>query len=320
MHRFLQNLHAPDSAAALAAWLQAPRDENCRCYAIADMSILEARALRSLERLSAPSAPLLDGSRYAAYGELGPRLVPLVDFDASAMARFIGIADGLPALSFVEIETSNGMPDRATLLWLADARTSDGLHLYCRFPDTRVLVSVLRVLDRAQIARLGQSVRRWAWLGRDGKFQCRDFTGVTAEELAGGGAAIEFSDEQFAALVQAAECDLLYQQLLELAPELIPDSTAFEIFARLEALLNLARGYGLTEPPDQLQFVTIAWSSSERFHELDSLSPTWTATRSGSKSFSMAVAEWSDGQWDEIESIASRPTDPASLKAQFPNA
>jgi len=317
MHRFLQNSHTPDSAATLTAWLHAPRDENCSCYAIADMSILEAPALRSLERLSAPSTPLLDGSRFAAYGELGPRLVPLEELEAAAMERFIGIVDGLPALSFVEMQTSNGTPDRTALLWLADAKTSDGLHLYCRFPDTRVLVSVLRVLDRAQIARLGQSVRRWAWLGRDGEIQCRDFTGVTADGQAGGGAAIEFSDQQFAALVQAAECDLLCQRLLEVAPELIPNSTPFEIFARLEALLNLARGYGLTEPPDQLQFVTIAWSSSECFHELNSLSATWSSTRSGSKSFSMAVAEWSDGQWDEIEAIASRPTDSSSLTSSL---
>lgn len=311
MHRFLQNSHEPDFTEALTAWLRAPRDDDCRCFAIADMSILDASVLRSLERLAAPNIAVLEGSRYAAYDELGPRLIPLGTPDAATIERFIGTTVGLPALSFVELHAPNNTPDRSGLVWLADAKTSDGLQLYCRFTDTRVLPSVLRVLDCAQAARLGQSVRRWAWLGRDGKFQWRDFTGASADKISGGNSAMEFSDRQFATLMQAAECDLLYQQILEVSPELIPNSSPFEIFGRLEALLNLARGYGITEAPDQLQFITIAWSSSERFHELDSLSATWRATGSGSMSFSVAVTEWSEGHWDEIESTASRTPEPS---------
>lgn len=301
MHTFLQNPHLADIGAALRAWLAAPRSPEYCLYALADMSILDATALKKMERLSAPGIALLEGSRYTAYEELGPRLFPLSPLEPPAVERFIGIASGLPALSFVELLAPEGSPDRRGLVWLAEAETSDGLLLYCRFTDTRILPGVLQVLDRAQIGRLGHTVRRWAWVGRDGGLHTRDFPCTTSDDDSATDVAIQFSDAQFAALMQAAECDTVYQMLREVSPEIVPVLPPVDIYRRLDALLRVARGYGLTEAPDQLQFVSIAWSSSERFHELECLGPTWAATCSGGQRFGDAVKEWPDAIWDGIE-------------------
>ena len=305
MQSFLHDPHSDDLGARLVEWLAIPRAPDYQPWALVDMSMLDAGVLGRLERLTGASVALLDGSRYAAYEELGPRLIPLSSISPPAIERFVAHFSGRPALSFVELPTCERSPDLAGLARLAEAETSDGLQLYCRFSDTRILPNVLQALDPQQTERLARTVRRWAWIGRDGHLQSSKFAEKTSKRASESDEPFQLSDAQFSALMQAAECDTLHQLLCDISPEIIPDLPGSAIHRKLDRLLSVARDYGITEAPDQLQFVTIAWSSSEHFHELSSLSSTWNTTRSAKQRFGEAVKDWSDEIWDEIESMAN---------------
>ncbi|NMF87901.1 DUF4123 domain-containing protein [Aromatoleum petrolei] len=306
MPTYLQNPHQAELAAALSAWLSAPCPSGFQLWALADLSILGATALRTIERLASPTFALLDGTRYAAYEEIGPRLIPIIGDSERITESLLAMANTLPALSFLELKTDDCEPRREQLATLACVETPDGLQLYCRFTDTRVLPGVLRVLDHSQRSRVAQTVRRWAWIGRDGHLEAQ----YLAEANMGSRetrTALSLSDDQFTALMQAAEPDILFGLLREISPEIIPARAPSTIHARLASLLQTARRYGIDDTPDQLQFVTIAWSTSEQFHELESLAGIWAATRSGELRFRDAVMRWTDEQWNEIETMNSDP-------------
>ena len=74
---FLQNQHAAELADELALWLGEGSPQNYRCFVIADMTMLNPKMLARLERHTSAGVQILETSRYAAYEELGPRLIPL---------------------------------------------------------------------------------------------------------------------------------------------------------------------------------------------------------------------------------------------------
>ena len=149
MPRFLQNPHHTGLATQLAQWLAHCTDASLAPLALVDMSMLDASAHCQLSRVVGPSTPLLAGSRYAAYGELGPRLFALRAVESSALERLLTLTDGRPASSVLELATRDDTPECSTLQWLADAQSADDTRLYCRYADTRVLPNVLDILDPA---------------------------------------------------------------------------------------------------------------------------------------------------------------------------
>ncbi|MBT0963128.1 DUF4123 domain-containing protein [Denitromonas iodatirespirans] len=304
MTRFLQNTHGGSLAPHLSQWLAQCGDETHSPYALIDMSMLEPTTHGRLERLAGPSIELLAGTDYEAYGELGPRLFALSAIDSTALARLTGTTDARPALSVLEITTHAGVPDLRGLQWLADAQGTDDTRLYCRYADTRILPNVLSVLDPTQSAWLARTIRRWAWVGRDGTLESIDFTPTDSAAPRHDETRIHFDDAQFGTLMQAAEADTLFDDLHDQSPEIIPTADPATLWRRLDALLDIARTHGIDDAPDQRQFITLAWSASEHFHTLPALAATFDATRSGSKRFADAVAGWNDDIWNQIEALA----------------
>ncbi len=168
MKSFLQNQHAAELADELALWLEEGNPQNYRCFAIADMTMLNAKMLVRMERHASTGVQILETSRYAAYEELGPRLIPLDRLPSEKMQRFLSASDGVPALSFVELLAPEGIPQLQSLIWLGEAKTADGMQMYCRYTDTRILPVLLNTLIDDQTAVLAGSIRRWAWVNRRG--------------------------------------------------------------------------------------------------------------------------------------------------------
>lgn len=304
MARFLQNTFNANLASELTHWLAQSANNTSVPYALLDMSMLDATAHRRLERAVGPSIELLAGTAYAAYGELGPRLFALSLADMAALERLVSVTDACPALSVLEIAAHAGAPDLRALQWLADAQSADGTRLFCRYADTRILPKVLTALDPTQKAWLARTIRRWAWVDRDGSLESIDFTPTDSTAPPHDETRIHFDDAQFNALMQAAEADTLFDVLHDQSPEIIPAADPATLWHRLDALLGIARTHGIDDAPDQLQFITLAWSASEHFHTLPALAETFNATRSGSKRFADAVAEWNDDIWNQIEALA----------------
>ncbi|WP_150428746.1 DUF4123 domain-containing protein [Dechloromonas sp. CZR5] len=303
MNTFLQNQHAAGLADELADWLGADRSSNYECFAIVDMSMLNAQMLARMERHASPSIQLLETSRYAAYEELGPRLIPMKRLQADKLKWFLGASDGVPALSFVELQVSEGSPRRQSLVWLAETKTDDDVHLYCRYTDTRILPALLDQLTENQTTTLGSTVRRWAWINREGKLsQKKSFP--TPEEISDAPVPpLSLDKRQFAEMMQAAEADLIFGMLRESSPEIIPDTTPSDIHQRLSNLLDAGRERGVVDAPDQLQFVAIAWSSSETFYQLPCLAPSWEVIRNRQARFSDVLKTWDDNIWEQIDAL-----------------
>ncbi|HPR08199.1 MAG TPA: DUF4123 domain-containing protein [Denitromonas sp.] len=307
MTRFLQNAHHAELAAHLTHWLEHCAGTAYQPYALIDMSQLDDTARRGLMRASWTSTAMLDGSRYAAYDELGPRLFPLANADAVCVARLLSVTDRRPALSVIELPVRNGSAELGTLHWLADAQTADGTRLYCRFTDTRILPEVLGILDPAQKTRLARAARRWAWVARDGTLQTTNIAPADTAEPSDDETSIHFNDAQFAALMQATEADTLFDILNDNAPKTIPTAEPAELWHRLNVLLGIARTHGITDAPDQGQFIFLAWHVSEHFHTLPALAPSFDAIRRGTLRFPDAVAHWDSDIWNQLEAMADRP-------------
>lgn len=265
--------------------------------------MLNPKMLARLERHTSAGVQILETSRYAAYEELGPRLIPLDRLPSEKMQRFLSASDGVPALSFVELLAPEGIPQLQSLVWLGEAKTADGMQMYCRYTDTRILPVLLNTLTDDQTAVLAGSIRRWAWVNREGRLNQKIFaeTKVVSDEPL---PPLSFEDQQFSSLMQAAEADLIFSMLRESSPEIIPETTPFDIHRRLSNLLDAGRERGIVDASDQLQFVAIAWSSSETFYQLPCLVPSWEMTRSEKGRFSEVLKTWDDSIWEQIDALS----------------
>lgn len=299
---FLQNPQVAELAEELASWLGVGKSSNYQCFAIADMSMLDARLLARMEWHASPGIRMLDTSRYAAYEELGPQLIPMENLKADKLAGFLSASDGFPGLSFVELQAPAGVPQLQALVWLAEAKTTDDTQLYCRYADTRILPVLLDNLAEDQTAVLAASIRRWAWINRQGQLSEKSFA---APEAASDDAIspLSFDDAQFSTLMQAAEADLIFGMLRESSPEIIPQTKPFDIHRRLSHLLDAGRERGIVDAQDQLQFAAIAWSSSEAFYQLPCLAPSWEIIRSNDERFSDVLKTWDDTIWAQIDAL-----------------
>lgn len=213
MVRFLQNTFNANLASKLTDWLAQSANKTSTPYALLDMSMLDATAHRRLDQAAGPSIELLAGTAYAAYDELGPRLFALSLADMPALERLISATNARPALSVLEIAADAGAPDLRALQWLADAQSADGTRLYCRYADTRILPNVLKVLDPTQKTWLARTIRRWAWVDRDGSLKSIDITPTDSSAPPHDRGGIHFDDAQFGTLMQAAEADTLFDVL-----------------------------------------------------------------------------------------------------------
>lgn len=303
MSAFLQNPHTPELISDLGKWISEERPPEYGIYAIADMTMLDAKGLRQLERISSPAIKILEHSRYAAYDELGPRLLSLKNLSPNQLERLLRWADETPSLSFVELLSSSGKPDLKPLVWLAETEIDDGLAMYCRYTDTRILPRLLSQLDAAQTAVLTSRIRRWAWINRKGQLSETTWTqdkGNTERAIS----KLQFDQQQFAELMQASEADLIFNLVRETSPEIVPLAAPAEIHQRLSTILDAGRKRGVLDASDQHQFVAIAWSSSERFYQLPCLEPSWDMLRQHITRFSDVIKNWSDNIWDEIDALA----------------
>jgi len=115
---------------------------------------------------------------------------------------------------------------------------------------------------------------------------------------------LSFEDQQFSSLMQAAEADLIFNMLRESSPEIIPQTMPSDIYQRLSNLLDAGREQGIVDAPDQLQFVAIAWSSSETIYQLPCLVTSWEMTRSENGRFSEVLTTWNDSIWEQIDALS----------------
>jgi hypothetical protein len=274
---------------------------SLRAWLLIDAALLDSDRLESvLNRSGWPYVNALATTPLAAYGAHGPQLLEMPRDDAmlaEGVRRLASIGPGAPAFSWLasnqpiaQLQTCFG--------YLAQAR-QDGLKLHCRMSDTRVLPSLLATLSEAQTRRAAQTIGQWQWFDRDGTIgkwlapALDDGVADTADHL-------ELDALQFASLLDAAEADGIFAQLLETVSQLVPRTGRALFHRQLQRTLEIATSLHVAGNPDRLQFVVLSLTCGEDFYKHPDLAGTWQAVAQGT-SLTALMKDWSDDLWNVLE-------------------
>ena len=250
----------------------------------------------------APFHPF-DASVLADYEELGLLVWPwhtLHTKDALETLR-ITLA-GKPGLSFVQ--SGAGLPALCTTLaWLGAAETEDGMPLYLRIGDTRVLSSFLFRLRPDQEGRLHTAVSNWAWPERSGQLQ-RVVTEAMLDVQPAAGS-LMLDNAQYAALLDAAEVDMLHADVRAIEAKWVDKRSGSDLYQWLQALLPRMQALGITRPKDKWAFVSLALRAPDNFESLTELGETWLRVRSGASELNAEVSQWKAAEeWQALQRLA----------------
>lgn len=290
----------------LSAALAVEHDEGARLWALIDVALIGTERFATFcrrHRLAAQNA--FAKSSLVSFGEHAPHFLRCPDDPArwpDAIARLYRLAGDATALSWLHSE--RGLATLQTMAaYLGKVRVQDRkAPVHCRFADTRVLPSLLRVLRPDQSAPLRGALQTWHWLGREGELQ-RWSPGsdalTTRQETE---AMLALSIDQFRVMQAEAEPDTVFSFLLDKTPELVPGENRGNFHGCLRRYLQLANTLALRSPQDRQQFMVLSLSSGEGFHEISALQPTWKAIAEGHLTLCAAMRSWNAEIWDALES------------------
>lgn len=287
---FAQAVHALAAAQpSLKPWL------------LIDAALLDPSRLASaLRRNGWHGVNALATSPLAAYGPRGPQLVEIPqDSDAAdeGFRRISAGASNAPAFSW--LASSQPVEQLQACCGYLAQTLHDGLRLHCRMSDTRVLPVLLAALSAPQARRVAQTIAQWQWFGREG-----EVTGWHAPALQGDAIDtqnhLELDASQFASLLDAAEADSIFAQLVETVPQLVPPTGRASFHQRLQRGLAMATSLHVAGNPDRRQFIVLSLTCGDGFYKHPDLSDTWRAVAQGA-SLSVLMKDWSDDLWNALE-------------------
>jgi len=294
-----------EQAAALIATIRTDAEDRpaCRLWSIVDPALLGADRVQAfLRRWPDQTLPALGQTPLAAFGEHGPCLLSCGapgEWEPR-IASLLQLAGDAPAVSWVLTDADiTGLRQIALYLarvWVQSRRQP----VHCRFADTRVLPGLLACLEPGQLAPL-QDLAAWYWCDREGQPIAwrrgpRSSPSSVADE-----ARLVLSITQFRAIQSEAEPDILFNLLLDKAPELVPADSLGAFHARLKRLLARATQFHVNEEADRLQYLVLALSCGEDFHRSPALSGSWPQVASGDVPLSRAMQQWGDDVWQALE-------------------
>lgn len=268
-------------------------------WAVVDGAFLEATDAHALEAVYGPPVRAFESTEMAPYEELGLLLWRWADVDVRDHAELLAsVMADRPGIVFVRSWVEVGELSRA-LAWMAAVRTDDGLALYLRIGDSRILSTTLSLLNRDQLARIGTAIREWVWPDRAG--QPCSLLIDTAPGDAPLSEVLVLDGLQYAAMLDAAEVDLMYRRLCDAEFDWPDDVDAPALYARLQAVLQRCDALGLSHHSDRFAFVSLALRIGGKFEEATDLGETWLRVRSGASSLTREIDAWTALQWRAVQ-------------------
>ncbi len=282
-----------------------PRDT---VWAVVDGAILGSQGLEDLRAAYGDPIRAFDNTALADYEELGLLLWPLslvIKKDSAETLRTV--LSGRPGLSFVHTDNSLALLTH-TLAWLSGVVAEDGLPLYLRLGDTRVLRSFIRNHSPEQNLVIQGAVKEWVWFDRASEMRVaesksRSASSIPAEDCRVG-------DAQYAALLADAAVDMLHVEVRRAMPDSRDARNSAELHLWLGKVIERAEASGLTRLPDQVVFTVLALDAPDGFEALEELEQTWQDVREGGLPLGKRIGYWGDVEWGAIErlrrSVANR--------------
>ncbi|MFC5472406.1 DUF4123 domain-containing protein [Paraherbaspirillum soli] len=202
-----------------------------------------------------------DGQTASGLADAAPWLLPLyapgeaIERTQSALQMWLKHCNRRPMLSIVA-SRKNAHQIAADWRQLHFVKTGDSQQFLLRFADTRVLTTLPTLLTTQQWAALSTPLMHWLTADRQGALV------AVAVAPVGTGAApapFELSNQQVAALTDAAEADAVINHLAENMEKIIPQQIApARFYADIVHTLALAKQYQLEHWPDKLALITAA--------------------------------------------------------------
>jgi hypothetical protein len=312
---YAQNLHDAELITSVREWTLTPASgADMAKWLLFDGAVLGEKTTKRVLRMIPQNAVqnIFIGTPLARYGLLSPHLVHLND--ESVKRNFLTVVletmNGFPAVSLIDAK-SDAHTLRRCLSWLGQARTGDGLDIYCRFADTRVTPSLMRTLVENQLGTLRHCIREWRIINRLGRLDTVLSNRVEAPAERGeprdseATEQLRLSDEQFSMMMNEAEADEIFQMLCEGASDLAARDKRGNFYLRLSSLVAAARERGLAQCKDIYQFSVIGLATSDEFYQVPELDECWEKMRAGIDDFSAVVASWSDETWNALANICA---------------
>ncbi|TDR80103.1 DUF4123 domain-containing protein [Paludibacterium purpuratum] len=192
--------------------------------------------------------PLYGQPEWGELRQVSPLLIEWSGEDATAWQTLLRHCQRRPMLSFVA-SRQDGAALCAAWLRCLQLTTADGQGYLLRFADTRISAALSQALEPASWRRLCAPLEQWLIIDRAGRLQTLPLPlpGDTVEEDEDW----TLSDSELAALLQAAQPDMLADRLHDDFVELLPSSGAL-LYDWLRRTCELLAEHGIDNAPDQL--------------------------------------------------------------------
>jgi len=283
---------------------QAPGSDSV--WAVVDGALLGTEGAQRLKAVYGAPVRAFDDTPLDAYEELGLLLWLWSSMDArdelEAMRTVMG---DRPGVSFVRTHGGGPDPLSRVLAWLAGGTTADGMLLYLRVGDSRVLNSFLRHMHPAQQAHLQTVIREWVWPDRSGHAQSMVIE-TDAPPPVESAPPLVIDDVQYAALLDDAAADILHAALRPIESGWHDKRNGAQLHAWLQRVLQRTDALGITRQQDQLAFASVALRVSGEFELAPELGETWLRVRSGTAALTEEIEKWNPLQWAAVERFWGR--------------
>lgn len=275
-----------------------------RPYALVDTAFNE-RLIKKYKAIypSVQPVSLYSGTELDELSDISPILIPLSQ-DAAVCNRWattlLQLADGVPMLSFL----ASSLEPHALAMHFSSflkAETEDRQRFLLRFADTRILPVLIDILDSSPCDILLHPIAHWWSIDRMGKLQILPLPKASSiKKSIPPLAALPLTDQQFAALIDAAEADAIIEQLLLIVPEQCATFEPGNLHLFIAQQLEFANRFGIESTPDRIAYCIGAFNSRGKLHENPHALALFNDRRWQPGDLSSALADLPEECWAQI--------------------
>lgn len=256
--------------------LTVPADSKLQRYALLDCAFAPACHRSIQQRIDSMHWRSLYADAPGASEEVlahSPVLLNIDAVDGPVLQRVLRQTDALPMLSFLHsVEPLEALAERLSRWCVVDA---DGQHFVLRFPDTRRLPDVLKVLSAEQLGQFMGAGTAWHFRARDASWQTFATPDAPLQIQHSVAEAAALTGAQCAALIAASEPDEVAAGLLYLSPTYGERHSPSRLHALCMQGLAAADALRLEAPMQRMNLCELFWQrpelASTPSRDLDSL-------------------------------------------------
>ena len=258
----------------LQAFLKASEESpSLRMHALVDAGFDEEGFAALAKTFRAPAVPVYADTPYSGGIEIGPHLLEINVTGALAaqqeINRLLALRGNRPMLSLWA--TGLDAPALAAQ-WrpFVSAQLEDGTSYLLRFADTRVLHSLIAILNPAQYAQLLPGSTQIWMPDRSGKTIS---TGNKGEGRHAPVTQLVLDKTQFNTLMDSAEPDAIIDMMTDGDASAYASATGAALHDFVNAQIKRAHKYRITQTPDLTSYCELAWSNGPGFDQDEQINP-----------------------------------------------